>query len=279
MSANASFQTVNERGWRMGFANLLRKETRDWWRTRRWWINTIMWLLLINGIAYAMLWTPIPDPASPDPESAERILLPAEVAVPSALMNLVIMAGLFTPIGAIITMQGSIIDEKKSGTAAWIMSKPASRTAFIVSKLLANAVPLLLISIFIQWIGAYLQLTARGGTFELLPFAFGVALLGLHLLFYITLTLMLGTFFNDRAPVIAIPIGVLFAAQFLLNSFPLMVSISPWGLIFPNGEDMPVVMQAISGTPITTAAPIVATSVWIAVFTVVAVWRFRREEF
>lgn len=205
MSANSAFQIVNEHGWRMGFANLLRKENRDWWRTRRWWINAIIWLLLINGIAYAMLWSPVPDPADPNPETAERILLPAEVAVPSALMNLVIMAGLFTPIGAIITMQGTIIDEKKSGTAAWIMSKPVSRSAFIISKLLANSVALLLISIFVQWVVAYILLTARGGTFAPVPFAFGVALLGLHLLFYITMTLMLGTFFNDRAPVIAIP--------------------------------------------------------------------------
>jgi ABC-2 type transport system permease protein len=270
---------VNERGWRMGFANLLRKENRDWWRTRRWLINTIIWLLLINGIAYAMLWVPVPDPASPDPETAERILLPAEQAVPSALMNLVIMAGLFTPIGAIITMQGVIIDEKKSGTAAWIMSKPVSRVAFIMSKLLANAVPLLLLSIVIQWIGAYILLTARGGTFEPLAFAFGVALLGLHLLFYIALTLMLGTFFNDRAPVIAIPIGILFAAQFLMNSFPVMASLSPWGLIFPNGNEMPAIMQAISGMPLTSLAPVIATIAWIVIFTVVAVWRFQREEF
>ena len=129
---------VNERGWRMGFANLLRKENRDWWRTRRWWISTIVWLLLINGIAYGMLWTPMPDPSAPNPMTAPTVMLPPEAAVTGALGNLVIMVGLFTPIGAIIAMQGSIIDEKKSGTAAWIMSKPVSRTAFIVSKLLAN---------------------------------------------------------------------------------------------------------------------------------------------
>lgn len=279
MSANPAFQLVSERGWRMGFANLLRKENRDWWRTRRWWINAIIWLLLINGIAYAILWSPVPDPSSPNPETAERILLPAEVAVPSALMNLVIIAGLFTPIGAVITMQGAVIDEKRSGTAAWIMSKPVSRTAFVITKLLANSVALLLLSIFVQWIVTYFLLTGRGGTFAPLPFTFGVVLLGLHLLFYIALTLMLGTFFNDRAPVIAIPIVILFAAQFLLNTFPVMMVISPWGLIFPNGADLPVIVQVFAGTPLTSVVPIVATIVWTVVFTVVAVWRFQRDEF
>ena len=55
MSANSTFQVVNEHGWRRGFANMLRKENRDWWRTRRWWINILIWLVLINGVVFGML--------------------------------------------------------------------------------------------------------------------------------------------------------------------------------------------------------------------------------
>ncbi len=279
MSANSTFQTVNERGWRMGFANLLRKENRDWWRTRRWWINVLIWLVILNGIAYAMLWTPMPDPNAPNPQTAERTLLPPDAAVATTLLNLVILAGLFTPIGGIITMQGAIIDEKKSGTAAWILSKPVSRTAFILAKLLANAVALLIVSLVVQWAVAYALFVIRGSAPPPGPFAFGVALLGLHLLFYLTLTLVLGTLFSDRGPVIAIPVGVLFGAQFLMNNFGSLAVFTPWPLIFPTGADQPLVIQAMSGQPLTTITPVLATLVWIVVFVGVAIWRFRRDEF
>lgn len=279
MSPNSTFQTVNERGWRMGFANLLRKENRDWWRTRRWWVSILIWLVILNGITYAMLWTPMPDPNAPNPETAERTLQPPDVAVATTLLNLVILAGLFTPIGAVITMQGTITDEEKSGTAAWILSKPVSRTAFILAKLLANAVALLIVSLVVQWAVTYALFVVRGSAPPLGPFAFGVALLGLHLLFYLTLTLMLGALFSDRGPVIAIPIGVLFGAQFLMNNFASLALFTPWPLIFPAGADQPLVIQAMSGQPLTTITPVLATLVWIVVFVGVAIWRFRRDEF
>jgi ABC-2 type transport system permease protein len=195
------------------------------------------------------------------------------------MVNLVILAGLFTPIGGIITMQGSIIDEKKSGTAAWILSKPVSRTAFIIAKLIANAVALIIVSIVIQWAVSYLLFTIRGNTPAPGPFAFGVALLALHLLFYLTLTLMLGTIFNDRGPVIAIPVAVLFSAQFLMNNFPVLAALSPWGLIFPTGADQPIVIQAMMGMSLTNVIPILATIAWIVGFVSVAIWRFKRDEF
>jgi ABC-2 type transport system permease protein len=276
MSANPTFQLVNERGWRRGFANMLHKENRDWWRTRRWLVNILIWLAIINGIAALMLWTPTRDPSQPN---AEPVMMPAEVAVSTTLLNLVILAGLFTPIGGVIVMQGAIIDEKKSGTAPWILSKPVSRTAFIASKLIANAVALIVVTTLVQWVVAYILFAIRGSTPPLVSFAFGVALLSLHLLFYLTLTLMLGTIFSDRGPVIAIPVGILFSAQFLMNNFPLLARLTPWELIYPSGADQPLVIQAMMGQSLTTITPILGTVMWIVVFVGVAVWRFRREEF
>jgi ABC-2 type transport system permease protein len=262
---------VNEQGWRRGFANMLRKENREWWRTRRWWINILIWLAIINGIAYLMLWTP-------EGEGATAVQLPPEVAVTTALVNLMVMAGLFTPIGAVVAVQGSIIDEKKSGTAAWIASKPVSRTAFIVSKLIANSVALIVVTTVIQWAVLYVLFAIRGSTPQIGPFAFGVALLSLHLLFYLTLTLMLGTLFNDRGPVIGIPIGVLFGAMFLMPYLGDAVLFMPW-LIIPSGGHLGLATEMMMGQPLATATPILATIVWIIVFVAVALWRFQREEF
>jgi ABC-2 type transport system permease protein len=280
MTANSTFQMVNEQGWRVGLTNLLRKENRNWWHTRAWLVNIVIWLLIINGIGSLMLWTPEPTPDGTSVQQNDAAVLPpAEVAVPTAMMNLVILAGLFTPIGGIIAMQGEIIDEKKSGTAAWVLSKPVSRTAFVLSKLLPNAVALVIVTTVVQWAVTYVLFAIRGSTPPPGPFALGVVLLSLHLLFYVALTLLLGTVFSERGPVIAIPIGVLFSAQFLLSNFQSLAYLTPWPLIFPTGTDQPLVLQAMMGTPLTTIVPILATIIWIGVFVGLAIWRFSRDEF
>ena len=271
MSANATFQAVNEQGWRRGFSNLLRHENSTWWRTRRWWINTLIWLVVINGILLAML--------SSSSEETSALEKTPEQVLTEARTVFVVMAGMFGTIGVIIAIQGSIIDEKKSGTAAWILSKPASRPAFILAKLVANVFALFVILLLVQGVVAYLQLTIySGSTLPLIPFVSGMALLGLHMLFYLSLTLMLGTVFHDRGPVIGIPIGVLFSAMFLMGFLGQMAYLTPW-MIIPAGNTQGLAIEAMLGQPLTTTTPIWATLVWIAIFVGVALWRFEREEF
>jgi len=60
------------------------------------------------------------------------------------------------PIVAIIIAQDAIIGERQSGTAAWVLSKPVSRPAFILSKLVAGAIGLLVTGIVIQGVVAYI---------------------------------------------------------------------------------------------------------------------------
>jgi ABC-2 type transport system permease protein len=269
MSANTTFQMVNEQGWSRGFANLLRHENATWWQSRRWWINTLIWLALINGMLLAML-------SSTSEVAADRT--PQQI-LDEARTIFTVMAGLFGTIGAVIAMQGTIIDEKKSGTAAWIMSKPASRPAFILAKLVANVIALLVIIVGVQGAVAYLQMSNfLGSALPLAPFVSGMALLALNMLFYLTLTLMLGTLFNDRGPVIGIPIGILFSAMFIIGYVGQAAYLMPW-LIIPSGSDLGLATEALMGQPLSTTAPVLATIVWIVVFVAVALWRFQREEF
>ncbi|MCC6611893.1 MAG: ABC transporter permease [Anaerolineae bacterium] len=270
MSANTAFQPVNERGWRRGFSNLLRHENATWWGTRRWWINILIWLVIANGTLFAMLSTSGPDsgvPTTPEQRLAE------------ATMVFMVMAGIFGTVGAIISMQGSIIDEKKSGTAAWILSKPASRPAFVLAKLVANAFALTIIVLVVQSAIMYVQIaTATGHGLPIGPFVAGIALLALHMLFYITLTLMLGTIFSDRGPVVGIPIGFLFASMFLLGIVGDLAYIMPW-LLVPAGNSQGLAVLVMLGQPLPTIVPVIATAVWSVIFTGVALWRFQRDEF
>jgi ABC-2 type transport system permease protein len=277
MAANPALQlnTTRERGWLDGFANLFRNENAAWWRTRRWMIHVILWTVLVNGVLASVLWAPQPQTpaAQTGPDTSNPLVL--------GTLLFVIMGGLATATGAIILMQGAIIDEKKSGTAEWILSKPVSRSAFIWSKLCANGLAALLIMIVLQGVIAYLLVFARlGNAPPLVPFASGMALLGLHLLFYIALTLMLGTLFDGRGPVLGIPLALLFGAQMLMGLAPWLSQIMPWTIIIPAGQNsLALAMLAMQGQPLPTTTPIYATAIWIVIFVGVALWRFAREEF
>jgi ABC-2 type transport system permease protein len=279
MSTNVAFQPVNESGWRTGFANLFKHESHQWLRVRRLLMHIALWSVIINGLIAALLWAPI-DAGTPTIQQGGDT--PFELLDPliSGALLLVSIGGIATGVGVILVMQGAIIDEKKSGTAAWVLSKPASRTAFILSRLIVNAGATLLLMIFLQGLLAYLLITSRTGEAPaLIPFITGTGLLGLHLLFYLALTLMLGTLFTERGPVIGIPLAILFGAQFIQGFLPWITPLMPWELIMPQQDgNFAIAMQAMVGQPVSNLVPVIATAVWIIVFVGVAIWRFGREE-
>ena len=275
MAANAiALRPVQEHGWRMGLRNLLGREIGAWWQTRRWLKQALIWLFVINGVVALALFqagnTPAGQPAVPI-EDLRLMVVTIFVIFMSA-----------PAIGAIIGMQDAIVEETRSGTAAWILSKPVSRAAFVVSKLLAGSLGFLVAGILIPGVVAY-ALLAIGlvGPLGAKELALGLALVALHTEFYLTLTLMLGTFFNGRGPVIGIPLALFLGSQFILNAVPSLATVLPAAIVLPAGGQAhsSLATQAVLGQPLAMVAPVIATLAWCALFVVVAVWRFRREEF
>jgi ABC-2 type transport system permease protein len=275
----ATAQQLNatpERRWFVGFFNLFRNENAMWWRTRRWLISVIVWTLLVNGVLASALFAPV-DETTPPP-SADAVDPSNPLVLGSTL--LLVVGGLTTAIGAVITMQGVILDEKLSGTAEWVLSKPVSRAAFVLAKWSANVLASLLIMIVLQGLLAYLLISARvESALPLGNFVVAMSLVGLHLLFYLSLTLMLGALFNGRAAVLGIPLGLVLGVQLFLMIAPWLVEIMPWVLVIPPGGPDSLATLAMRGQPLPTVTPIIATAVWIVIFVVVAIWRFGREEF
>lgn len=265
----AILQPVNVQGWLLGFSNIFHKENSEWWGTRTWLRRGIIWLLLINGILFSTLKTPLASNTS-EP-------MPPHYGVTVFVIVDGLMAGLFT----VITLQGAILDEKKSGTAAWVLSKPVTRTAFILAKLAANSLAAMVMMIVLQGVVAFVQFSLFDpSSLAVLPFLAGMGLLALHLLFYLTLTLMLGTFFNGRSSVIGIPFALLFGSQLVANLSPALTQIMPWSIILPNADGTMALAQLVMlGQPLPTVIPIIATVLWIGVFVSAAIWRFRHEEF
>ncbi len=112
-----------------------------------------------------------------------------------------IFMGLAGPIGVTIVMQNAVIGEKRSGTAAWILSKPVSRQSFILSKFIANTLGIAVTMVLAQGLIAYLITGLVVGQWvPPLDFLAALGALFVNILFYLTLTLMLGVLFEHPAP-------------------------------------------------------------------------------
>lgn len=252
-------------GWRDGLANLLRKELGQWWGTKMWWVQLLIWLVIVNGITTIVMI---------DNAGASDMTPVAQLQ--DVIQTFLLMGATVISIGIVTTVQGSIVGEKQLGTAAWVMSKPASRPAFILAKAVAYGLGfgitavLVPTTIFIVETRLLVPLPL-----SLLPFLAGVCLLALSLFFYLMLILMLGTFFNSRGPITGIGVGLILAGLFFKGMFPPAVtSITPWLL-----PDISTTVALGMPLPDNWLMPIVVAGGWIGVFTAVALWRFAREEF
>ena len=261
LAARKGLVPVRERARMGGFGNMLRKELGQWWGTRTWWVQILIWVLILNGITTIVALTETGTP---------------EAVLQEAVQTFLDIAVLAVGIGTIIVAQGAIVGEKQLGTAAWVMSKPASRSAFILAKTLAYAIGYGITAIIIP--SAIFIITIRQlipVQLALMPFIAGVALAALGQLFYLTLTLMLGTFFSSRGPIAGIGI-VFIMTGLLLNGFipfPVLI-VTPWPL-----PDVAAGLALGTELPSVWPVPIIAVAVWIVVMTSVALWRFEREEF
>jgi ABC-2 type transport system permease protein len=263
MAANAVLRPVKAGGWRGGFSNLFRKEMGLWWATKRWWKTSLLWLLVLNGLLLIVIFS-----AKTEPDAGNAPLLPLASQV------FFQVASMATAIAATIMTQDAIIGEKQLGTAAWILSKPASREAFVLAKVVAHAIGMVILAGVVRALVFLPEVKYTIGAMpSLLPFAAGVGLLALNVLFYQALAFMLGTCFQVRGGVIGIGLGFLFAGELVPSFAPWMQYVTPWGLGGMAGG-------YVAGTPLPAwaLAPIAATAVLIPALLAVSLWRFNREE-
>ena len=277
MASNREFQMIEHQGWLGGFSNIFAKENHRWWRTRQWLVQTLVWLLVVNGVLAAIVWSKPNFPDYMDEEARQAVLDQIPMTTLDTFINIL---GMATAVGAVILAQDAIIKEKNSGTAAWVMSKPASRAAFVLAKIISNSLGILVTMVIIQGAAGYLQIWL--GTGRVLPvpeFAGAMGLAFLGLIFYFTLAIMLGSMSNSRGLVIGIPLLINLGYQFLLMIGDWLGDIMPWNLVIPLGDRLSLAMTLLQGEPLPTITPIIATVLWSILFTAVALWSFSREEF
>jgi ABC-2 type transport system permease protein len=253
-ASSPQLRTLTTRGWRRGFTPLLRKELGQWWGTRQWLVQAVTWLVLINGVvAMVMLTDPSEDP-----------------------VTLFLLLGMLTTaIGVVVTTQGAVVGEKQRGTAAWLLSKPISRSSFLLSKLGGHAIGFWALAVALP-AAVYVveSLAVTGSSPGVGPLSGALALWALHVLVYLALVLALGTLFRSRGPVAAIGVGTILAGQFFGGMVPLpVVTVLPWILpdlasAVAHGDAVPVSIPLVVGANLTT----------VVVATGVGIWRLTRQE-
>ena len=276
MAANLKLEHAREWSAVRGFSNLLWKENRAWWGTRRWWVNAILWPVLLGGLVAMMLFVlpGVADPAN-DPNVAA-----AGGPLPFALqMGRTVFFELGTlavALGVIVLLQDSIVEEKQSGVAEWLLAKPVARRSYVLAKLVASALAVLTLLVALPAQVSYLLLSMREGTpFPLLSFLGGLGIMTVHTFFYLTLTLMLGTLFNNRAPILGIALGSILGGTLLGGLIQPLLYVTPWMLgkyasLVAGNEPVPAGLLW---------APLSATAVWSAIFLLVALVKFERSEY
>ena len=272
MNANTSsqFQLVNEKGWRRGLGNLLRGEWSSWFKSSRWIKHIIIWFAIINGMMGIMVYA-----------TADAAKSGAEG--PPLFFMYGMFGGMGVAFGVMVIMQRVLVREKQHGTAAWVLSKPVTRTAFVVSRLVVNSIAILLTSVIVPGIFLYLTFGLFTDLGWLSPFRYiaSLSMVALHTFYWITFVLIMGTLFESSSGVIAVPIALCFTFWIGPMLFPPLVYISPLSLTFSPAPDQfnSLVASIMAGEPVFSWLPLIATVVSCVVFIAVAIWRFNRQEF
>jgi len=176
-------------------------------------------------------------------------------------------------IGAIVLLQDAIIEEKTSGTAAWILSKPTSRPAYVLAKLLPNLLGMAVTMLLVPGLVGYFIFRAFDAeAVTLRGFLTSGGIVAINLLFYVTLTLLLGVVFKSRGPLLGITLGSLFGGA--LVPVAAIVQFTPWKL----GDLVILPVMGMALPPIAMTM-LVSTAVWSLLFIAAAIWQMNRLEF
>jgi ABC-2 type transport system permease protein len=251
----------------IGLGPMLRKELLEQWRTRRVLVVAVVFSAL--GIGSPLLARYTPELVKALAGDQFQIVVPpptAADAVSQFLKNLG-QAGVLT---AILLAMGSVAVEKERGTAALLLTKPLSRAAFLLAKLLAIGTTLL-IGLIVAAVGGYAYTAIL---FEAVPLAGWTAMAGLLLLglvAYASLTFLGSALSRSSLAAAALGIG----AMILLAIVSVLPGIGPYT---PGGLNAPGAALALGKDPGAVIGPLLVNLAGLAGVFAAAWLSFRRQE-
>ncbi len=208
-----------------GLGPLLKKEIKEQLRTYR--LVIVGGVFLFFGISTPLLLKYLPDILK---LAGEQV--PIELPQFTAADSLLEYAGTVGQIGVLIAVllaMGAIANERRHGTAVITLSKPVSHAAFVTAKLIAVSltflVSLTVASLFCFGYTVWLIGSASAGAFAILNL-----LLGLFLVFCLSLTLFFSSLFKSSLAAGGISIALLIS-QGVLSAVPVVGDYLPGKLL------------------------------------------------
>jgi len=244
-----------------GLRGMLAVENTRWTKSYNWFKNSLIWLLLVNGMITLTL--------------SQSSLLGLNPTASTGLDLLFQLFGGMCPVGAIILVHGSIISERENGTLAWVLSMPVARRSVILSKLVVNILYSSTIIIFLQGVVAQMIIQYYSGeTISLIPYYAALAQVSLYIALWVSFSIMLSVLLRGRATVIGAALATLFfhgtVAGLLAKVLPFVPRLMP-------SQVLSSAISTVMGGGWSLEAILVALG-WIGVFILVSIFNFEKEE-
>ena len=251
----------------MGFRVLLAKELREAWRTGKLPITLIVFFILGMLSPLAAYYTP---ELLKNATGSSIQITAMTPTLKDAIVQYIKNVGGNGFLIAIVLAMGSVAREKERGTAAFVLTKPVSRLAFLAAKFTALLLTLGL-GMLVATVAAYAYTVYFFGTTSALAFAKMALLVWLALTAFLALTFLASAL--TRSTVAAASLG--FAAWLALALLGIAPQLTP---NTPNGLFDTAQALALGLAPQHFAQPVIATCVVIVVALVAAQLAFARQE-
>jgi ABC-2 type transport system permease protein len=250
-----------------GFTLFLGKEVREQARTMR---------LVVVVAVFAIMGLVSPVVARYTREIVEAVgggqfggMIP-DPTVADSVIQLTKNVGQFGVVIAILLAMGAVATEKERGTAAFILTKPVSRTAFITAKAAAIG-GLLAVAVAIAGVLAWVYTTIL---FEALPvagYAAAIGLVWLSLAVFAALTLLVSVVARSALVAGGIGLGLVFATG-ILSALPGVGAYMPTSLWSAADQ------VALGTVPDPFVGPVVVNALLAVGAVALAAAVFRRQE-
>jgi ABC-2 type transport system permease protein len=253
--------------WARGFKSIYQRELGAFFRVRSWTIQLAIWLVLLVVLP---AW------------AASRFRSFVGDPEPGRGVTEYFLAGtgsLMIYIGVILLAQGAIVDEKSTKTLSWVFSKPLSSTGFILGKFAACAMFIAIVIIGCPGVVALIAAKLIGlsslSTISSLRYLAALGVLFLTALFFLALSIVMGTIFKRSRAVAGFSLFALFAGILMPLNEQLrkLEAYTVWGLSgVPNNIFLGQQIQSA------TWIAMIFTAIMTAVFLAIAIWRIGKYE-
>jgi ABC-2 type transport system permease protein len=252
-----------------GYRELLEKEIIEAWRTYR--LGVVAALFLVLGITAPVLTRFLPDIIKAFAPAGFNVDVPS-LGISDVLDQLLKNLVQFGALAAILVTMGSVATEKERGTAAFVLAKPVTRTAFLGAKVVSIGM-IFAVATALAVAGAWVYTGLLYFSPPILPWIKLGAAIWLSTMVYVSITFLGSVLMRSSLAAAGIGFAGLIALS-LASIVPVLATWLPAGLVAVAKS---AAMQESSSDvhPIRTVA---ACALIVAACLFLAWLRFRNEE-